>query len=148
MEKNKMIFKILATVSCVIMAGSTLTTVFLMPAPATQRTSYLLSTLLPEIIVILIIYAALRNPQINRKYTLRRVEGRLRFVRRTQGPDPEGLRYRAYGIIILLLVVLFAVINSTVVIPLPSEAIIATSLLLTAAIVVILERCESQLDKN
>ena len=51
-------------------------------------------------------YVAVKHPEWNRQYTLKRVEGRLRLVRVTYETDLQGWRYVMCGALLLGIVVL------------------------------------------
>ena len=148
MEQNKRVFKWLAITSAVLMLGSIGLVIAFMPDTPTRKLLFLLTTFLPEVVCLAIIYVAIRRPQINRKYVLRRVEGRWRWVRRVYGPDPEGLRYRAYGLVLLYLALLFVWVDVAAIWPMPDTVMTIVLLLLAIPMAILIERCESKLSKN
>lgn len=145
MEQNKRLFKWFAIVSAILMVGGIMLVILLMPDTFARRMQFVLFTFLPEVVCLIAVYASLRHPQINRQYTLRRIEGRWHFVRRVYGPDPEGLRYRTYGFVMLGLALIFLFTDVITIWPVPDVVTICVVLLIAIPTVILVLRCESKL---
>ena len=107
-EQNKEIFRLMVLIAAAI-------TVVGMVLLALRGERIAEKLLLPLVLLFvngifgLGVYAGINHPEWNVKYGLRRKEGRLRFARIMRTEDPEGLRYRYYGMVLPLFAALMAI---------------------------------------
>ena len=73
------------------------------------------------------------NPQHNYNYTLRRVDGRWKWVRIVYGPDPDGLRYISSGVSTIIIALLFAAISAAILWP-----DVVTETVVTIAVIILM----------
>ena len=123
----------------------------LLMAPAetmSEKVAIVLSIILPELLCIVVIDYGIRNPKINRQYTIRKTrDGRLRFVRRVYGPDPYGERYRYYGFVMLVIAIIFALIDVSIAWECKPVWMLIIIGLLLAVVIILIERCQRKLEK-
>ncbi len=115
-ERNKSIFRILLFASAGILLAQTVLLVVL-GTDKEMRIVLPLVLLLSEVAACALMVFCILNPQYNRNYTLRRHDGKWKWVRETYGPDPNGLRYITAGGCSFLIALIFAVIAAAVLWP-------------------------------
>ena len=150
MEENKNLFRWMQIAAVVLTIGGAILLLFMAPASSWgKKTGILLSILLPELLSIVMIGYGIRHPEINRQYTLRKdSEGWLRIKRRIYAPDPHGKRYRHYGIAVLMIAVIFVVADISIVWEVKLAWMLPIIGLLLVAIIVLINRCERQLEQD
>ena len=140
-ERNKSIFRILLFSSLGILLAQTVLLATLPHGdPLTGSTSQReIHIVLPVVFILselvtcgMLIYFIL-NPQHNYNYTLRRVDGRWKWVRIVYGPDPDGLRYISSGVSTIIIALLFAAISAAILWP-----DVVTETVVTIAVIILM----------
>ncbi len=140
-ERNKSIFRILLFASLGILLAQTVLLATLPHGdPLTGSTSQReIHIVLPVVFILselvtcgMLIYFIL-NPQHNYNYTLRRVDGRWKWVRIVYGPDPDGLRYISSGVSTIIIALLFAAISAAILWP-----DVVTETVVTIAVIILM----------
>ena len=140
-ERNKSIFRILLFASLGILLAQTVLLATLPHGdPLTGSTSQReIHIVLPVVFILselvtcgMLIYFIL-NPQHNYNYTLRRVDGRWKWVRIVYGPDPNGLRYISSGVSTIIIALLFAAISAAILWP-----DVVTETVVTIAVIILM----------
>ncbi len=140
-ERNKSIFRILLFASAgILLAQTVLLAILPFGAPLTGSTSPKeMHIVLPMIFILIelvtcgmLIYFIL-NPQHNYNYTVRRVDGRWKWVRIVYGPDPDGLRYISSGVSTIIIALLFAAISAAILWP-----DVVTETVVTIAVIILM----------
>ena len=140
-ERNKSIFRILLFASVGILLAQTVLLATLPHGdPLTGSTSQReIHIVLPVVFILselvtcgMLIYFIL-NPQHNYNYTLRRVDGRWKWVRIVYGPDPDGLRYISSGVSTIIIALLFAAISAAILWP-----DVVTETVVTIAVIILM----------
>ncbi len=140
-ERNKSIFRILLFASVgILLAQTVLLAILPYAAPLTGSTSQReIHIVLPVIFILselvtcgMLIYFNL-NPQHNKNYTLRRVDGRWKVERIVYGPDPNGLRYISSGVCTIIVALLFAAISAAILWP-----DVVTETVITIAVIILM----------
>ena len=140
-ERNKSIFRILLFASAgILLAQTVLLAILPYAAPLTGSTSQReIHIVLPVIFILselvtcgMLIYFNL-NPQHNKNYTLRRVDGRWKVERIVYGPDPNGLRYISSGVCTIIVALLFAAISAAILWP-----DVVTETVITIAVIILM----------
>ena len=116
-ERNQSIFRLLLFASGVLLLAQTVLLVVL-GRNSEMRIVLPLILLFGEVATCSMLVFFILHPQYNRNYTIRRRDGKWKWVRETYGPDPNGLRYISAGVCALLVALIFAVIAATVLWPL------------------------------
>lgn len=116
-ERNQSIFRLLLFASGVLLLAQTVLLVVL-GRDSEMRIVLPLILFFGGVATCAMLVFFILNPQYNRNYTLRRCDGKWKWVRETYGPDPNGLRYISAGVCTLLIALIFAVIAATVLWPL------------------------------
>lgn len=140
-ERNKSIFHILLFASVgILLAQTVLLAILPFGAPLTGSTSPKEMHIVLPLIFILIelvtcgmIVFFILNPQHNYNYTLRRVDGRWKWVRIVYGPDPDGLRYISSGVSTIIIALLFAAISAAILWP-----DVVTETVVTIAVIILM----------
>lgn len=115
-ERNQSIFRLLLFASGVLLLAQTVLLVVL-SRDSEMRIVLPLILFFGEVAVCAMMVFFILNPQYNRNYTLRRHDGKWKWVRETYGPDPNGLRYITAGVCTFLIALVFAVIAAAVLWP-------------------------------
>ncbi len=140
-DRNKSIFRILLFASLGILLAQTVLLATLPHGdPLTGSTSQReIHIVLPVVFILselvtcgMLIYFIL-NPQHNYNYTLRRVDGRWKWVRIVYGPDPNGLRYISSGVSTIIIALLFAAISAAILWP-----DVVTETVVTIAVIILM----------
>lgn len=116
-ERNQSIFRLLLFASGALLLAQTMLLVVL-GRNSEMRIVLPLILLFGEVATCAMLVFFILHPQYNRNYTIRRRDGKWKWVRETYGPDPNGLRYISAGVCTLLIALIFAVIAATVLWPL------------------------------
>lgn len=147
MEQNKLLFRILMMLSAVLTVGSIIFAM-LLREPIGVRLLMAFTLLMTVAVVALITYYVAVNPSINRHYDLKREEGRLRWRRRPDYPDPKGYRFACSGWMTLFVALLgFGSVVGTR-FPSVEPALKWVLLLLVLALIVVLAVYEKRLSKG
>ncbi len=152
LERNKAIHRVLALSAAVLFVAALLFLVFALRHDIGMMVVTLFSLIFGAGMVALLVPLSMRNPNINKQYQLRRVDGRLRFVRRHYLPDPEGWRYVSYGVMYLLLSLLLLFLAVITFVAHGRQVgegwVIAGSLVFVVAIVAVIEWGERKIGKQ
>jgi len=116
-ERNQSIFRLLLFASGALLLAQTVLLVVL-GRDSEMRMVLPLILLFGEVATCAMLVFFILHPQYNRNYTIRRRDGKWKWVRETYGPDPNGLRYISAGVCTLLIALIFAVIAASVLWPL------------------------------
>ncbi|MCQ2296384.1 MAG: hypothetical protein MJZ45_03165 [Bacteroidales bacterium] len=109
MEDNKAFFRLMAVIAAVITVMG-MAVLVLTGENLTQKLTTPLILLFCNGILGLGLYAGIEHPEWNVRYGLTRQDGRLRMRRILRASDPEGLRWRGYGLVMPIFALLMAVI--------------------------------------
>ena len=109
MENNKAFFRLMAVIAAAITVAG-MVALALTGENLAQKLTTPFVLLLCNGLYGLGIYAGIEHPEWNVRYGLTRQGGRLRMRRITRTSDPEGLRWRGYGLTVPIFALLMAVI--------------------------------------
>ncbi|MBQ9864395.1 MAG: hypothetical protein IJM33_03545 [Bacteroidales bacterium] len=132
-ERNQSIFRLLLFASGALLLAQTVLLVVL-GRDSEMRIVLPLILFFGEVAACAMMVFFILHPQYNRNYTLRRCEGKWKWVRETYAPDPNGLRYITAGVCTLLIALIFAAIAATVLWPLVVTETVAIIISCTLAI--------------
>lgn len=109
MEDNKAFFRLMAVIAAVITVMG-MAVLVLTGENLAQKLTTPLILLFCNGILGLGLYAGIEHPEWNVRYGLTRQEGHLRMRRIARTSDPEGLRWRGYGIVLPIFALMMALI--------------------------------------
>lgn len=112
MESNKAFFRLMAIIAAIITVAGMVVLAF-RGEDLGQKLLAPLILLFGNGILGLGLYAGIEHPEWNVKYGLTRQGGRLRMRRIAHTADPEGLRWRGYGMVLPIFALLMTVILAT-----------------------------------
>ena len=151
-ERNKSWFRILSFVSAIIYAAAMLLLALALRGDVGAMAVTLLSLLFSGGMVAVLVPLVLRNPNINRQYSLRRVDGRLRWQRRHYKADPCCWRHLSYGLMLFLLSLFMLSLSLLAFFfgsdDMPNGWLIGSSVVFVAAVVAVLEWGEHKVEKE
>lgn len=109
MDRNKFIYKCLLLASSIVMIGSIVTRI-LTGNNTEEKIVIPITIVFFDVVFALIVYFGLKYPKVNRNYTIKLENGKLRFTRHHYPADPERLRLISSGILTFLFSLLMAII--------------------------------------
>ena len=104
-DKNRLLYIIFIALTAMALLVTVLLVVLI--GEGDFKREYLMGVFPTSVIVCACFIIAPRFAQYGRNYTLRKEEGRLRFVRKLPSPDPLGMRPAGYAIASFILALFF-----------------------------------------